>query len=119
MSKQNNYHIVERGSNSSFRVAKTLCLAASLLFFLNLFIAPVSAQEAITSTPKTEIIQNDEAGTVSILIDGKTVGVFTRNGLHVLGNIVYSGAMIDGGPNVLKDIPKSIVNSEAVDDENQ
>ncbi len=72
MSKQNNYNIVG-GGNHPFRVAKTLCLAASLLFFLSFFIAPVSAQEAITSTPKTEIIQNNAAGIVSIVIDGKTV----------------------------------------------
>ena len=119
MSKSSNYHIVEGGGKHSFRLAKTLCLASGLLFLLNVSIARVSAQETIPSSPKTEIIQNEEAGTVSIVIDGKTVGVFTQNGLYVLGNITYSGSMIDGGPNILKDIPSSIKDSGGADDENQ
>lgn len=102
MRAQVNYHIAEGGGKSHYWLAKPVCLSTFLiagLFFLFLSV-PVLAQDAETLSPKTEIIQNDESGTVSIVIDGKTVGVFTKDGFHVLGDIVYSGTIRDAGEDV-------------------
>ena len=87
------------------------------LFFLFLS-TPVLAQVAETQPSKTEIIQNDDAGTVSIVIDGKTVGFFTKDGFHVLGDIVYSGTIRDAGGDVQKIIEEHNSNGGA-DEENQ
>lgn len=85
-------------------------MLAALFFLFNIPIPPVSAQDIASETAsetqtqslKTEIITDDEAGTVSIIIDGKTVGLFTKDGLHVPGDIVYGGTMRDAGGDVQK-----------------
>ncbi len=60
-----------------------------------------------------------KSGTVSIVIDGKTVGFFTKDGFHVLGDITYSGTIRDaGGDNVQKIIDEN-QGSGGVDEENQ
>ena len=100
MRAQSNYHIVEGGGKPHFCLAITLSLIIGLVFFFSTL--PVLAQDAETPPSKTEIIQNDEAGTVSIVIDGKTVGFFTKDGFHVLGDIVYSGTIRDAGGDVQK-----------------
>lgn len=102
MSEQSNYHIVEGGGKPQFRIVKPLCSVLCVFFTLSFFTVPVFAQDAETPPSKTEIIQNDEAGTVSIVIDGKTVGFFTKDGFHVLGDIVYSGTIRDAGGDVQK-----------------
>ena len=61
-----------------------------------------TSPETNTESPKTEIIADDEAGTVSIVIDGKIVGLFTKDGLHVLGDIVYSGTITDTGADYIQ-----------------
>lgn len=104
MRAQVNYHIAEGWGKSHYWLAKPFSLPVFLiagLFFLFLSV-PVLAQDAETLPPKTEIIQNDESGTISIVIDGKTIGFFTKDGFHVLGDIVYSGTIRDAGGDVQK-----------------
>lgn len=48
-------------------------------------------------TSDTQIIKNQDTGQVIIKIEGQTVGIFDRDGLTVVGNIKYDGAMIDIG----------------------
>lgn len=110
MRAQSNYHIVEGGGKSHFRLAKPVSLLAALFFLFSIPITPVSAQdisseispETNTQPPKTEIIADEAAGTVSIVIDGKTVGLFTKDGLHVLGDIVYGGTITDTGADYIQ-----------------
>ena len=56
---------------------------------------PAFAQEE--ASPRTQIIANDEQGIVTILIDGKAVGMFSKDGLHVTGDLRYGGLLVDVG----------------------
>ena len=50
-----------------------------------------------TSKAKTEILVDDEAGTVSILINGEIAVLIDADGLHVRGGIEYGGTIVDMG----------------------
>lgn len=57
-----------------------------------------------TNAAKPEIIADEKSQTVRIRIDGKDVAVFDYHGLHVLGDVNYSGSMTDVGGSVLSDV---------------
>jgi len=84
---------------------KSRFLALSILFTAAIsWSSFVFAQEfpqetnAVSSkSSKTEIIADDAAGTVRIVINGKTFGMFTEEGLHVIGDVVYGGTITDTG----------------------
>ena len=51
-----------------------------------------------TDTTKTQIVVDEEAGTVSIIINGKEVATFFEDGLHIWGDASYNGTLADGTP---------------------
>lgn len=80
------------------------------LFFCALFsgvlaVSPVishaeSSPAALPATtqatqPKTQIVTDQERGTVTIVIDGKPVLQVDKDGLRVVGDIVYGGTITD------------------------
>jgi hypothetical protein len=70
-----------------------------LAFCLTLSV-PALAEEppaAPAGTPKVEIIEDQEAGAVRVLIDGKEVLTIDASGLHVSGSIIYTGSITDIG----------------------
>lgn len=44
-----------------------------------------------------QVVQDEKAGVVRILIDGKEVFAIDAKGLHVEGDVVYSGVTTDAG----------------------
>ena len=61
---------------------------------------PALAQNAPNSdrepTAQTRIVTDNATGTVSILVDGREIVRIDADGLHVNGDIDYSGAITDG-----------------------
>lgn len=75
------------------------------LFFLivvTLFVSPALAEQPAQSvTPqqgdRVQIIADQEAGAVRIVIDGQPVAIIDATGLHVRGSVSYGGTMTDYG----------------------
>ncbi len=64
---------------------------------------PVCAQERVASPApvpqtNTRIVTDDEHGTVSIFVQGREVVRVDAGGMHVFGDISYTGAVTDGTP---------------------
>ena len=76
------------------RLIVFLCLAVSILS------APVQAAEDAMETPppeKIRIVTDQDKGTITFVIDGKAVAQISRDGLQVVDNISYGGALTDAG----------------------
>jgi hypothetical protein len=60
-------------------------------------VSPTLAQDQSSAEPahKVEIIPDQEAGAVRIVIDGRDVATIDADGLHVAGNIAYTGSLTD------------------------
>ncbi len=76
------------------------------LFFCALFSValgissvPLHAEEppALSSSSTTQIVTDQEQGTVTIVIDGTPVVQIDKDGLRVVGDIVYGGTLTDTG----------------------
>lgn len=81
---------------------RTLLLSALLAF---LPLAPAIASQPVPSgDSKPQIIADPQTNTVRILIDGKEVVRIDVKGLHVTGDVDYTGTLTDGGP--LEDAPR-------------
>ena len=75
------------------------------VFFCFLAAMPVFADEQpqeqqkeqpqATQETKTGVVVNEEAGTVSIVVNGNEVAVFNDKGLHIEGNIEHTGYVTD------------------------
>ena len=86
-----------RGGNPRIARYTARAVYASLLFFAFAFTSPALVQATEQSENITQINADDEAGTVTIVINGKKVGQFTEDGLRVLGDISYGGMIADFG----------------------
>lgn len=87
---------------------RTGCFLTGLFFCALLLTAPVTTL-AQTQTPpeagngdsaaapKTQIITDEDKGTVTIVIDGKPVVQIDKDGLRVVGNVEYGGTLTDTG----------------------
>jgi hypothetical protein len=75
---------------------RLLCVAGWLATFP---VAAALAQDQSGTEPAdtVEIITDQEAGAVRILIDGREVATIDADGLHVAGNIAYTGTLADTG----------------------
>lgn len=81
----------------------TLRLLSILLCLL--FVGPALAGDTLPPPPpreevkegsaKPEIITDEESNTVRILIDGKEILVIDETGVHVRGDLNYSGVITD------------------------
>lgn len=77
------------------RIAVTLAFC----FFLSV---PAFAEEPETPArpsdpPKVEVIEDQEAGVVRVFIGGKEVLTIDNQGLHINGDITYTGQITDAG----------------------
>lgn len=68
----------------------------SLFFCASILALPVKAQESAPSQ-NTQIITDQESGSVTIVIDGEPMLLVDKTGLHVVGNITYGGTIADVG----------------------
>ena len=74
---------------------RTLFLAAALLF---LPLAPaIASQPPHSDDSKPQIITDPKTNTVRILIDGKEILRVDAAGLHVTGDLTYTGTEIGVG----------------------
>ena len=81
-------------------LSRRLVLTTGLLFCALAQANPAAAQEATpqsASADPVQIITNQDAGTVTIVIDGKPVVMVDKDGLHVVDNIEYGGTIRDAG----------------------
>lgn len=46
----------------------------------------------------TRLAVDTARGIISIIIEGKEVGRFDKNGLHLLSDVTYGGVLTDAGP---------------------
>jgi hypothetical protein len=75
-----------------------------MLFAVALLIFTQAAHAAGPATPQptgqeaTRIQTDQKTGTVRIIVDGREVARFERDGLHVRQNVEYGGLMKDTGP---------------------
>jgi len=69
------------------------------LFLLLLLTTPpaLAAAPSASAGGKTEIVTDDKAHAVRFLIDGKDILTVDSRGLHVNGNVAYSGVITLGG----------------------
>lgn len=81
------------------------------LFFYTLFLAaPMAASAQPAATPngdgvtaqKTQIITDQDKGTVTIIIDGKPAVMIDRTGLYVMNDMAYGGTLTDSGSGWIK-----------------
>jgi hypothetical protein len=72
---------------------KRILLLSALLAFVPL--APAIATQSPDTKP--EIITDPKTNTVRIMIDGKEVVRIDANGLHVTGDLTYTGVESDVG----------------------
>lgn len=82
----------QRKSGGGIRLLAGLFFCALLLGGISV---PAYAQEK--GATRTQIIADEENGTVTIVIDGRAVGMFDKDGLYVVGDIKYGGVMVDAG----------------------
>lgn len=61
------------------------------------FPAYVIAQDSLSDKP--QIIVDEENEQVVLLVKGKSIAVFSAEGLHVEGDFTYSGTLRDVGEN--------------------
>lgn len=76
----------------AFTLAFCLCLSVSA------FGQGTDASAAQPEPPRVEIIEDQEAGSVRVLIGGREVLTIDASGLHVNGDINYTGTSTDYGP---------------------
>lgn len=67
-----------------------------IAFALGLLTASL-AVSARSAQDRVEIQTDQVKGVVRIVIDGKAVGRFDKNGLHVNGDLGYAGVLTDTG----------------------
>jgi hypothetical protein len=53
---------------------------------------------------KPEIVTDEQTQTVRIRIRGKDIAVIDANGVHVLGDVNFGGALTDKGADVLSNV---------------
>jgi phage baseplate assembly protein gpV len=74
-----------------------LFLVAACLAAFSVPAALAQDQSAAEPAKKVEIITDQEAGAVRIVIDGRGVATIDADGLHVAGNLSYTGTLTDTG----------------------
>lgn len=87
-------------SNVTFATKHLLICMLFCALILAVGVSQSSAEETATNTAskgKTEIVVDDDSGTVSILINGETAVLIDANGLHVKESIEYGGTIRDTG----------------------
>jgi hypothetical protein len=75
---------------------RLLCVAVCLAV-LPVSLALAQDKSGTEPTDRVEIIPDQDAGAVRILIDGREVATIDADGLHVAGNIAYTGNITDTG----------------------
>ncbi len=76
-----------------FALAALCCLSSTSAM------AEESAQSSPEANePKVEVVEDQEAGVVRVMISGRTVVLIDSSGLHVNGDIGYAGTSTDYGP---------------------
>lgn len=64
---------------------------------LGMMSASLHAEEPPPPASTTQIVTDQERGTVTIVIDGKPVVQIDKDGLRVVGNVEYGGTLTDTG----------------------
>lgn len=62
------------------------------------------ATTAQTTHASTQIVTDQEKGTITFIVDGKPVAQINRDGLHVVESINYGGVLTVTGPAYVKEI---------------
>lgn len=57
-----------------------------------------SPSAAETDGARTRLAVDEEKNIVHVIVEGREVGRFDKDGLHVEGDITYSGSISDIGP---------------------
>ena len=70
-------------------------VCALITFVLALAAASFAFAENFPSHNRVEIVSDQKAGTVKIVIDGKAIMNVDERGVHVTGNVDYSGFITD------------------------
>ncbi len=77
---------------------KTLIISGILMGFLALGPVAVFAEDAKeTSHDRVQIIEDEKSGVVRIVIDKKEVVLIDAKGIHVNGDIDFTGSITDIG----------------------
>lgn len=82
---------------------RTLVLSAVVYLIAVTSMPALAADESTSSSASdeqqkaAEIVVDEEAGTVRIVIDGKAVVVVDAKGLHVEGDVTFTGVTRDAG----------------------
>jgi hypothetical protein len=90
-----------RGKKSFFATGMFMKILPLFLMAVCLAVFPAVAAPAqdqgaaAAPAEKVEIIPDQDAGTVTIVIDGRPVVTIDADGVHVTGDITYTGAARD------------------------
>lgn len=58
---------------------------------------PVSASANDSAAATTDVVVDEEAGTVRVLINGREMVLIDHEGLHVKGDVSFNGMLVDTG----------------------
>lgn len=75
-----------------FFLVGVLCLIAAPAVWAE------DAEPVEATADRVQVIEDDEAGKLRIVIDGNEVGWFDASGFYVKGDIAYTGMISDGLP---------------------
>jgi len=110
-------------SKSDFSACSAVCYFSKNIVFQTFFAlciatSPVFAEDSKPSaaiTDKNPVVEIGDADThlavdtenniIRIMIEGKEVGRFDKSGLHVVGNVDYTGSLTDTPPTWLDQTP--------------
>jgi hypothetical protein len=99
------------GFSSSFSGNKALRKIWRTVVCLTCFALALSVMAAETGIPRnndsaqqTRLEIDEEQGRILIVIDGQPVGMFSADGLYVVGTITYGRNLIDVGPDYVKTV---------------
>ncbi len=85
-----------------------LCIATSPAFAEDSKQPPATSDKetvAQIGDADTHLAVDTEKNIIRIMIEGKEVGRFDKDGLHVVGNVDYTGVISDTGPTWLDQTP--------------
>ena len=80
---------------------RSFLILCCVLVFTIIFPALAYAQNAAPET--TQIVTDQDKGTITFMIDGKPVAQINRDGLLVVESINYGGALTDSGSSHIKE----------------
>lgn len=88
--------------SSIYRSAAILFVSLAITFAYTARANDTEGGIQSTAAKSLEVIEDESAGAIRFVIDGREVARIDRSGLRVLGDITYGGSLTDVGPSAME-----------------